>query len=61
MSWLDAPKSEHIVRAEHFSAGWESGEEAERARISDLIKDELHNCRCEDAMQHLLTRIEEGN
>lgn len=34
-------KSEHIIRQEHFVAGWESGEEAERSRIIALLSD-LH-------------------
>lgn len=33
-------KSEHIIRAEHFKAGWESGEEAERERIIALLEAE---------------------
>lgn len=32
-------KSEHTIRREHFVAGWESGEEAERARIIALLQD----------------------
>ena len=34
-----AEKSEHIIRQEHFVAGWESGEEAERKRIIALLSD----------------------
>lgn len=41
MSWLDTPKSEHVIRQEHFVAGWESGEEAERKRIIELLKLDL--------------------
>lgn len=32
-------KSEHVIRREHFVAGWESGEEAERERISTALRD----------------------
>ena len=34
MTWLDAPKSEHIVRREHYVAGRED----ERERIYELLR-----------------------
>ncbi|NBW18413.1 MAG: hypothetical protein EBR82_61605 [Caulobacteraceae bacterium] len=34
MTWLDAPKSEHIVRREHYVAGRED----ERERIVEILK-----------------------
>lgn len=37
MSWLDAPKSEHEVRREHFVAGVET----ERERIIALLQTEI--------------------
>lgn len=37
MSWLDAPKSEHEVRRQHFVFGVETGIESERDRILDLM------------------------
>ena len=39
MSWLDAPKSEHIIRREHFVAGVET----ERERITTII-DKWFDC-----------------
>lgn len=39
MSWLDAPKSEHVVRREHYVAGRED----ERERIVALLHTQHKN------------------
>jgi len=37
MSWLDTPKSEHLVRREHYV----TGRQDERERIIELLSDYL--------------------
>lgn len=47
MSWLDTPKSEHIIRREHYV----SGREDERESILALLQD--HVCpSCEQHLEH---------
>jgi hypothetical protein len=38
VSWLDASKSEHIIRREHFVAGVETGIDSERERIIESLR-----------------------
>lgn len=55
MSWLDAPKSEHEVRREHFVAGVET----ERERIIALLEKLTwtRNCLYTETIDCTLCRI----
>jgi len=47
MTWLDAPKSEHVVRREHYVAGRED----ERERIIALLEHERYYTNGDDQFE----------